>query len=130
MAETDNTPKIITGAPAPGSDPATSPAAPANVPAGTVTAQSPAGSQAPLGSQTQQRPCPKDCTKCGFQQHAFCAAKMSFDAFAVMSQMLQRLDAQTRKIDELSARIAAIESAEHELAAPMPIQTELFADKK
>lgn len=87
--------------------------------------------QSPLGNQVgDPRPCPKDCTKCGFQQHAFCAAKMSFDAFAVMSQMLQRLDAQAKKIDELSARIAAIHSAEANLAAPQPVQTDLFAETK
>ena len=122
MAEIDNT-----------QQPAGAPAAPANVPAAAVTgaAQAQAGSRAPIGNQTQQsRPCPKDCTKCGFQQHAFCAAKMSFDAFAVMSQMLQRLDVQARKIDELSARIAAIHSAEADFAAPQPVQTELFADTK
>ena len=28
--------------------------------------------------QQEARPCPKDCTKCGLQQHAFCSAQMSF----------------------------------------------------
>lgn len=28
--------------------------------------------------EEKSRVCPKDCTKCDFQQHAFCAAQMSF----------------------------------------------------
>ena len=33
----------------------------------------------PNPDKTQEaRPCPKDCTKCGLQQHAFCSAQMSF----------------------------------------------------
>ena len=88
--------------------------------------QAAAAPQQPV--QQQGRPCPKDCTRCGFQQHAFCAAKMSFDAFAVLSQMMQKLDAQSVKIAELSGRIAAIEATEAELAAPMPIQGELFKE--
>lgn len=78
--------------------------------------------QQPAGTLLQQgRPCPKDCSKCGFHQHAFCAAKMSFDAFTVMSQMLQRLDMLTQRITDLETRIAAIQSAEAELAAPAPV---------
>ena len=80
--------------------------------------------------QPQGRPCPKDCTKCNFQQHAFCAAKMSFDAFTVMSAMLQKLDAQAAVIAYMSVRLKAIESAEAELAAPAPIQTDLFPSGK
>ena len=86
--------------------------------------------QPAVAPQQQGRPCPKDCTKCGFQQHAFCAAKMSFDAFAVLSQMMQKLDAQSVKIAELSGRIAAIEATEAELAAPMPVQGDLFPETK
>ena len=78
------------------------------------------------GVQPQARPCPKDCNKCGFQQHAFCAAKMSFDAFSVMSQIIQKLDAQSLKIAELSHRLSAIKATESELAAPMPVEGDLF----
>ena len=76
--------------------------------------------------QQQARPCPKDCSKCGFQQHAFCAAKMSFDAFTVMSAILQKLDAQAAVIADMAVRLKAIESAEAELAAPAPVQGDLF----
>ena len=76
--------------------------------------------------QQQARPCPKDCSKCSFQQHAFCAAKMSFDAFTVMSAMLQKLDAQAAVIADMAVRLKAIESAEAELAAPAPVQGDLF----
>ena len=95
-------------------------AAPQNV-------QSAAVSQQPV-QQPQGRPCPKDCTKCNFQQHAFCAAKMSFDAFTVMSAMLQKLDAQAAVIADMSVRLKAIESAEAELAAPAPVQGNLFPE--
>lgn len=76
--------------------------------------------------QQQARPCPKDCSKCSFQQHAFCAAKMSFDAFTVMSAILQKLDAQAAVIADMAVRLKAIESAEAELAAPAPVQGDLF----
>lgn len=95
-----------------------------------VNTQQPAGAQpaAALQPQAQQqaRPCPKDCSKCSFQQHAYCAAKMSFDAFTVMSAMMQKLDAQATVIADMAVRLKAIESAEAELAAPAPIQGELF----
>ena len=111
MAEIDNKPQEQT---APSGSPAGKPAA--------VSAVSPAGN----ANQPQPRPCPKDCTKCNFQQHAFCAAKMSFDAFTVMSSMLQKLDAQATVIADMTVRLKAIESAEAELAAPAPIQGNLF----
>ena len=80
--------------------------------------------------QPQGRPCPKDCTKCNFQQHAFCAAKMGFDSFAVMSAILQKLDAQATVIADMAVRLKAIESAEAELAAPAPVQGDLFPRKE
>ena len=80
----------------------------------------PAGSGSDAAQQQQARPCPKDCSKCNFQQHAYCAAKMSFDAFTVMSAMMQRLDAQATLIADMSVRLKAIESAEAELASPTP----------
>jgi hypothetical protein len=51
---------------------------------------------------------------------------MSFDAFTVMSAMMQKLDAQATVIADMAVRLKAIESAEAELAAPAPIQGELF----
>ena len=91
--------------------------------------QQPAAAPQPQAQQ-QARPCPKDCSKCSFQQHAFCAAKMSFDAFAVMSAMMQKLDAQATVIADMAVRLKAIESAEAELAAPQPIQSDLFSETK
>lgn len=95
-----------------------------------VNTQQPAGAQPAAApqpqAQQQARPCPKDCSKCSFQQHAFCAAKMSFDAFTVMSAMMQKLDAQATVIADMAVRLKAIESAEAELAAPAPIQGNLF----
>lgn len=79
--------------------------------------------------QPKGRPCPKDCTKCNFQQHAYCAAKMSFDAFTVMSAMMQRLDAQSAAMADMAARLKAIEGAEAELAAPEPVQGDLFPEE-
>jgi hypothetical protein len=82
----------------------------------------------PENNQQGLRPCPKDCSKCGFQQHAFCAAKMSFDSFTVMNAMLQRMDAMANVIADLSAKVAAIQSAEGEFAAPTPAQGDLFPE--
>ena len=84
----------------------------------------PAGQQP--AAQQQARPCPRDCTKCGFQQHAFCAARMSFQMFEVMNGMIQRLDIQSQRIAELEQRIAAIQSSEAELISPSPMEGDLF----
>lgn len=85
-----------------------------------------AGAQ-PATPQQQTRPCPKDCTKCGFQQHAFCAARMSFQMFEVMNGMIQRLDIQSQRIAELEQRIAAIQSSEAEFISPSPMEGDLFS---
>lgn len=74
----------------------------------------------------QPRPCPRDCTKCGFQQHAFCAARMSFQMFEVMNNVIHRLDTQAQRLDDLERRIASIQSAEAELISPLPVQNDLF----
>lgn len=77
--------------------------------------------------QAQGRPCPKDCTKCGYQQHAFCAARMSFQMFEVMNGIIQRLDIQSQRLADLEAKIAAIQSAEAEFSSPLPMEGDLFA---
>lgn len=76
--------------------------------------------------QRQARPCPKDCTKCGYQQHAYCAARMSFQMFEVMNGVIQRLDAQSQQIAELEKRIAALQSSEAEFSSPLPVEGDLF----
>ena len=92
------------------------------------TTQQPAGQQpaaAPQAEaakqQPQARPCPRDCTKCGYQQHAFCAARMSFQMFEVMNGVIRRLDAQSQQIKALEQRIEAIQSSEAEFSSPAPV---------
>lgn len=99
---------------------------PNSSPVGSGSAAVPEQPQ-PATQQPQGRPCPKDCTKCGFQQHAFCAARMSFMAFDALNAILQRLDAQQTEIGELARRIDALQSTEAELIAPAPIQGDLFS---
>ena len=89
--------------------------------------QQPAGAQpAAAAMQRQARPCPRDCTKCGYQQHAYCAARMSFQMFEVMNVILQRLDAQSQQIAALEQRIQALQSSEAELSSPLPMEGDLF----
>ena len=88
------------------------------------------GAQAPAGNRQQARPCPKDCTKCGYQQHAFCAARMSFQMFEVMNAIIQRLDIQSQRFADLESRIAAIQSSEAEFSSPQPVEADLFADQE
>lgn len=77
--------------------------------------------------QQQGRPCPKDCSKCSMPHQIYCTAKMTFDSFAVMNVIIQRLDIQSQRIADLEQRIAAIQSTEAEFAAPLPFQGDLFA---
>lgn len=74
----------------------------------------------------QGRPCPKDCRKCSWQQQICCASLLSFQAFEVMNSIIQRVDAQSVKIAELAARVAAIQSSEAELSSPSLVQGNLF----
>lgn len=80
--------------------------------------------------QRKARPCPKDCTKCEYKQHAFCAARMSFQMFEVMNGVVQRLDRQSQHIDMLEQRIAALQSSEAEFMSPSPVEGELFTGTK
>jgi hypothetical protein len=90
--------------------------------------QQDAGGQQQSAPQRQVRPCPKDCTKCGYQQHAFCAARMSFQMFDVLNNVIQRLDVQSQHIADLEQRIAAIQSSEAEFISPQPLEGNLFQD--
>ena len=85
--------------------------------------------------QPQGRPCPKDCTKCTFQQHAFCAARMSFQSFEVMNSIIQRLDIQSQRITEMEGRmqelenhLASMQTSGEELSSPVPFQSDLFQE--
>lgn len=80
--------------------------------------------------QTQQaRPCPKDCRRCSMAQQICCSSMMSFQMFEVMNSVITRLDLQSQRIYELEQRLTAIQSAEAELAAPAPIQGDLFEEE-
>lgn len=76
--------------------------------------------------QRQIRPCPKDCSKCGYQQHAYCSARMTFQMFEVMNGIIQRLDIQSERIADLEQRIAAIQNSEAEFSSPLPMEGDLF----
>ena len=51
---------------------------------------------------------------------------MSFQMFEVMNNVIQRLDTQAQRLDDLERRIASIQSAEAELISPLPVQNDLF----
>jgi hypothetical protein len=90
--------------------------------------QQTAGAQ-PAGTQQRQaRPCPRDCSKCGYQQHAYCAARMAFQMFEVMNGVIQRLDIQSQRIADLEQRITALQSSEAEFSSPLPVEGDIFAD--
>ena len=80
--------------------------------------------------QQQGRPCPKDCRKCSMAQQICCSSMMSFQMFGVMNAMMERIEAQSKVIADLSGRIAALEAAGTDLASPMPMQGNLFAEEK
>ena len=92
----------------------------------------PAAAQQPQQQQQRQprqaRPCPRDCTMCGYQQHAFCAARMSFQMFEVMNAVIQRLDIQSQRMAALEERVAAIQSSEAEFSSPLPVDGDLFSE--
>lgn len=130
MADIDNKPQAPavapTGQPAAG--------APTAAPQPTTQADRGLASQAERGPAShgnagqQPRPCPKDCSRCSLQHQVYCATKMTFDSFAVMNVIIQRLDRQQQTIDALSERLAAIQTAEAEFAAPQPVEQDLFAE--
>ena len=89
--------------------------------------QQPAGPQVKVSDQmASARPCPKDCRKCSWMQQVCCSSMMSFQMFGVMNAMMEKIDAQSKVIADLSGRIAALEISGTELTSPMPVQGELF----
>lgn len=60
--------------------------------------------------QQQARPCPKDCTKCGFQQHAFCAAQMSFYLVEKINALQNQVDEQNKNMQIISEQINSLKS--------------------
>ena len=59
-------------------------------------------------------------------QQICCASMLSFQMYDVLNSIIQRVDAQSIKIAELSARLSAIQSSEAEFSEPAPIQGDLF----
>lgn len=107
------------------------PAAPAQQPA--------AQPQQPVAQPQQpaEKICPKDCSKCTLGHQVYCTAKMTFDSFSVMSHIISlleaqaaKIDAQSKKISELSEHIASIGNGKTEFSAPAPIQGDLFKNNK
>lgn len=90
-----------------------------------------ATAQPAAAPQPQQgRPCPKDCRKCSWMQQVCCSSMMSFQMFGVMNAMMEKIDAQSKVIADLSGRIAALEISGTELSAPTPVQGDLFPLKE
>ena len=93
----------------------------------TNPSTTPGGSSADGGMQLQVRPCPKDCRRCSMPQQIYCASMLSFQSFEVMDAIIQRLDRQSQRLDGFEEKLAAIQSSEAELAAPEPVQRDLFS---
>jgi hypothetical protein len=51
---------------------------------------------------------------------------LSFQMYDVMNAVIRRIDAQAVRMDEISKRLDAIQSAEGELSSPTPIGPEDF----
>lgn len=125
MADIDNKPQAPTAAPQPTTQADRGQASSAERGQGSQADRGPASH----GNAGQQpRPCPKDCSRCSLQHQVYCATKMTFDSFAVMNVIIQRLDRQQQTIDALTERLAAIQTAEAEFAAPQPVEQDLFAE--
>ena len=93
-----------------------------------AASQNMAGNGSAVAPQ-QPRPCPKDCSQCSLGHQVYCTAKMTFDSFAVMNAIIQRLDQQSEHIARLEERISSLQSSESAFSSPAPVQGELFADK-
>ena len=96
-----------------------------------IPATKPEGVQTPVSNQMgSPRPCPKDCRRCSMAQQICCSSMMTFQMFGVMNAMMEKIDAQSKVIADLSGRIAALQMTDTDLTSPMPIQGDLFADQK
>ena len=83
-----------------------------------------------MAQQKQGRPCPKDCRRCSMQQQICCASMLSFQAFDVMNNIIQRMDIQSQRITELESKLSSLQPLDTELSSPLPIQGDLFPDEK
>ena len=74
------------------------------------------------GEQPQPRPCPKDCTKCGFQQHAFCAAQMSFYLVEKVNALQNQIEEQNKNMMTINEQINSLKSEQQTGELINPIQ--------
>ena len=74
------------------------------------------------GEQPQPRPCPKDCTKCGFQQHAFCAAQMSFYLVEKVNALQNQIEEQNKNMMTINEQINSLKSEQQTEELINPIQ--------
>ena len=74
------------------------------------------------GEQQTARPCPKDCTKCGFQQHAFCSAQMSFYLVEKVNALQIQIEEQNKNMLVISEQIDALKSEQQAGELINPIQ--------
>ena len=77
-----------------------------------------------VNPQEQQsvRPCPKDCTKCSFQQHAFCAAQMSFYLVEKVNALQNQIDEQNKNMQNIIEQINSLKSEQQVGELINPIQ--------
>ena len=88
----------------------------------------------PIGQEASSvPPCPKDCRKCSVGHQIYCTAKMTFDSFAVMAQVIQRLDILSQRLADIEQRMADLEQkvpaigpAGAEFSSPSPMEGDLF----
>ena len=64
--------------------------------------------------QQKSRPCPKDCTKCSWQQQLFCAAQMGFYTIEKLHEMQGQIIALQQEVEKLK-------SSEHPIELINPI---------
>ena len=53
--------------------------------------------------QLTPKPCPKDCSKCGWQQQLFCAAQMGFYTIEKLHEMQNQINDLKQEIDKLKS---------------------------
>lgn len=73
-------------------------------------------------NQQTARPCPKDCSKCGFQQHAYCAAQMSFYLVEKVNALQIQIQEQGENMLTINKQINALKSEKQSEELINPIQ--------
>ena len=68
------------------------------------------------------RPCPKDCAKCGFQQHSYCAAQMSFYLVEKVNALQNQIEDQNKNMLAIAEQINLMKSEQQAGELINPIQ--------